>query len=495
MINKRLPITFVIMIAAANLFAQHNGDSLSFQGYPAEFTMGVKALAMGGAYTANTGDLNSLFYNPAGLADVNELQLTIGMNSYQKLWRENQTFRPNRLYWTMAFYLEGLYVPDPANNGVWDYEFARDSSFVVQDPQTGKDSYGEDAADWQKTRNNLGFNYAAAAFPFEVMNYKLVVSAAYQRNDLYDYDRNDTYLSPHIGIDKYGILPRSATDTLTFNWYRFERSRFGDMTTYTGALAMDVTEEIKLGVGLTIISGESDDQQSLNRMGFFDIANNNRLRFTYDTLNTHISGKSEYMATKFNVGGIYKFERLSLGFNIFLPYTLERKWNYNIDMATADSSWRNKTSGTDRFEIPATFSFGATLSPIDQFTAAVDYQFTNFSQGKIDLSTQNAKMNADWPNQQILCFGAEYRPYEFLSLLAGYREISAVFIPDGAAIKDRGPSAQNYSIGASVKLWQFGRIDMAYEYKQLKYYDSYFSNTNYVYEGFNNFSLAYTYTF
>ena len=74
------------------------------------------------------------------------------------------------------------------------------------------------------------------------------------------------------------------------------------------------------------------------------------------------------------------------------------------------------------------------------------------------------------------------------------QSIPQTFIPDGAAIKDKGPDANSYSVGASINLF-FGRIDLAYQLKVLKYYDSYFSNTNYAFEKSSNILIGYTYIF
>ena len=149
MIKFNIKILISLFAIPVLVFAQHRGDNLSFQGLPLQSDIAVKSTAMGGAYTSISGDLNSIYYNPAGLADINEFQISVGANSYSKLWRENQAYRPNRMFWTMAFYLDGLYTPDPANNGIWDYELAQDSTYIVNPPQLGKEPFSEEAADWQ----------------------------------------------------------------------------------------------------------------------------------------------------------------------------------------------------------------------------------------------------------------------------------------------------------------------------------------------------------
>lgn len=491
-INFRLLIC--ILFLPVFLFSQHRGDNLSFQGLPLQNDISVKATAMGGAYTSMTGDLNSIYYNPAGLADISDFQITIGANLYSKLWQENQAYRPNRLYWTMAFYLDGLYIPDPKNNGVWDYELAQDSTYIVNPPKLGNEPYSEDAADWQNKNNDFKLNNFALAYPFDLMDNKITVSASYQKSPFLDYDRNDTYLDPHIGYDEYGPIPRVVTDTVSFSWSRFERKRVGWLQDIKLAVAYDLNEEFNLGIGFNLLNGETNDSQFLNRVGVFDIAKDNRFRFTYDTLNIHLSGKSKFEAINMNLGATLNLDNVSIGVNISTPYTMNRNWDYTYMTTDTSGSIESKKSGKDKFEFPASYTFGASITPVDQFTISFDYQFTNFSQGKFKITSLDT-LHRDWIDQHIIRFGLQYRPFDFLSLLAGYREIPATFIPDGAAIKDAGPDTKSYTLGFSLKLFSYGQLDAAYDIRQFKYYDSYFSNTNYVYESLTNFMVAYTYFF
>ena len=474
------------------MFAQHRGDNLSFQGLPLQSDVGVKATAMGGAYTSISGDLNSIYFNPAGLAGIKELQVSVGANSYSKLWRENQEYRPNRMFWTMAFYLQGLYTPDPANNGVWDYELAQDSTYIINPPELGKESFSKEAADWQYEKNDFKLNNIALAYPFEVIENNFVVSASYHNNSFLDYDRNDTYLDPHIGYDEYGVVPRVVTDTVSFSWSRFKRKRDGHLQDIKVALAYDYSEMFKFGIGINLLSGETTDYQYLDRVGIFDIAKDNRFRFSYDTLTTKIDGKSKFDAFSLNFGATILLDNLSLGMNIQTPYTINREWEYSYSTRDTSGSIITNKSGIDKFEIPATLTLGASINPIEEFTISFDYQLTDFGSGKISTAN-NDTTQRDWVNQNIIKFGIEYRPFDFLSLLAGYREIPATFVPDGAAIKDAGPDTKSYTMGFSLDLFSYGRLDAAYDIRQFKYYDSYFSNTNYAYESLTNFLVAYTY--
>jgi opacity protein-like surface antigen len=494
MYKKLIFIITILFLLPAFLTAQHRGDNLAFQGFPLYNSIGVKAIAMGSAFTSQSGDLNSLFYNPAGLAEIEDLQIFIGANRYSKLWRENQVYRPNRMFWTMAFYLEGLYTPDPANNGKWDYELAQDSAYIVTPPDLGLEPFSEEAADWQRNVDDFGLNNIAVAYPLKIMGQKFVVSAAYSRNAFLDFDRNDTYLDPHIGYDEYGVVERVVTDTVRFSWSRFTRKRDGNVQNLMAGLAYNVNEKIKVGFSLNFLKGKTTDFQSLNRVGYFDIAKDNRFRFSYDTLDVAMNGESKFNALNFNIGALFKLERMSFGFNIFTPYTLTRDWSISTVTTDPAGTITTNNSAKDKFEIPASFSFGASITPIDQFTISLDYQFANYSQGKFNLGVADSTQR-DWIDQSDLRCGIEYRPLKYLSLLAGYCYTTETFVPDGAAIKDRGPAATSYTLGASIKLFQIGRLDIVYAMQRLKYYDSYFSNTNYAFESFNNFLFGYTFNF
>ena len=69
--------------------AQDNGQDFRFQGISEVPDFMVKASALGNAYTAVTGDLPSLYINPAGLADLKKIQISISGSWYKKEMWEN----------------------------------------------------------------------------------------------------------------------------------------------------------------------------------------------------------------------------------------------------------------------------------------------------------------------------------------------------------------------------------------------------------------------
>lgn len=187
----KITLFLVIFALPFIAFAQHNGDNPAFQGLSNTNDIAVKALGMGGAYTSISGDLNSLFYNAAGLADIEDFQLSISAKSSKNLWRENQVWWALNNPLTASFILDGLWMPGPEYNGVWadSFKFEPDEFNILM----GKDEFSEEAADWQEEASHLPFTSIAAALPIDISGKHFVVSASYNRlYDIHDYDRNDS---------------------------------------------------------------------------------------------------------------------------------------------------------------------------------------------------------------------------------------------------------------------------------------------------------------
>ena len=492
-------VAFCLLLSTNNIYAQHRGDNLSFQGIMAENGNGVKSQAMGGAYTSVSGDLEALFWNPAGLIGISSFQFSVAGNTYDQLWRENQEYRPNRQFVTFPFYLDGLYVPDPANNGRLDYEvFQEDSAYFVAEPVLGQDKYGEDAADWQFEKSGFIFNNFSAALPLNIADQQFVIAAAYAyKSHLLDYDRNQTYLDPHPGSDEYNDMIVRITDpgdSVRIHWSDFERIREGNIQSVNFALGYELSQNISLGLGVDFMNSETDDSQRLSRIGYFDLLDGaNSFRFSYDTLNVATAGISKFSGTSFNLGAMFNFEHFSFGVNLTSPYTLTRKWNYKTTTGDANGSNTVTTNGQDEMKVPLSYAIGISLRPVESFRISIDLKQNNYGDAEFTYAKPDSFRHG-WVDQTVVGFGFEYAPFDFLSILGGYRYQTEVYTPDGAALKDEGPGISSFSFGVSLKT-DYGVFDLAYVIRNMKYYDAYYINTNYVTESLSRLYAGYTFTF
>lgn len=490
-------IIFVLMILAIQVNAQHRGDNLSFQGLSEKKDFDVKSTAMGGAFTAVNGDISSLFHNPAAMIGLKNIQVSVSANYFSKVWRENQNYRPDRYFVTLPFYLEGLYIPDPKNNGKWDYELVQDTlyNYLVKEPQLGVDAYSEEAADWIKDKNKFGISNISIAVPLQFADNEFVIAASYSINDLFNFDRNDTYLDPHIGFYGYpgDIIRVDGLHTLKMKWSRFLRERSGELNNLYGALAFKLNENFSFALGIKSIWGKSDDYQSLIRVGSFLLSNQQRFSFSYEDASFVKTGASDFSSTEINLSSLITLNRFKVGLKITLPNTLTRKWNYTETTIDSSKTKTVTTNGEDKVELPASFNFGVSFQPVDVFIIDFDYDYMPYQNAKYSFAYEDQTFYK-WANKNSLRFGVEFKAAKYLSILAGYRTIPQEFIPDGAAVTDKSPEANSYNLGVSLSFF-FGRIDFAYELRVLKYYDSYFSNTNYAFEKSNKIMFGYTYSF
>lgn len=493
------PLMVSLILYSQFSWAQHRGDILAFQGLDNLQRPGVRALALGGAVITKGGEIDAVFWNPAGLAGLQRLQLTASFDSNNNLWRERQDYRPNRQLVTMSFILDGLYRPNPDFNGWIDSEaFLADSTYQVAEPVLGRDNYSEESADWQKELDDSGLNHIAAAYPFAVAGKSLVVSVAYVRQlQLRDYDRNQTHLVPHPAFDGYGDLPPrvvGAGDSVRITWSDFERQRSGPLKNYIAALALEVNENLNLGVSVDRLSGTTREFQSLSRIGLFDLVQGIQIfRFRYDTLDVRSTGSSDFSTTRFHLGARVQLGRLSLGANLTPGHTISREWRYTTSHATADSGFTSQASGRDELRMPLSYSVGLGITPNDRFAIAFDLEHKPYSKADFVFGTGDSTHRA-WADQTSFRAGISFEAIGGVTLLAGYRKTPRAFIPDGAADSQRGPEAEAFSLGASLST-RYARLDIAYEVSRLKYYDAYFSNTNYAFERSERllFGLAFTY--
>lgn len=198
--KRPLPVLCLLLLLSLPATAQEEATIDNFAG------LGVRSMAMGGAYVGVADDFTAVFWNPAGLAQMQQRE---------------------------------VYVAFLRN--------AKDNSATVA-PSTPLRSSA--SADVSNTRfGSLGFVY-----PYPVYRGAFVLAAGFHR--VKDFD--SALLLPGLPVQR-NTAGEVVGDSLEF------RDTFlseGELAVSSIAAAVDVTESVALGMTLSLISGENTTENT-----------------------------------------------------------------------------------------------------------------------------------------------------------------------------------------------------------------------------------------
>jgi len=487
-----------LLLLSVSVSAQRNGDVLAFQGFEEPNDMSVKALALGGTFTAENGNLGSIFYNPAGLATIDKFQISLTASYSSRMWRDNQIWYPGGDYQLLPHYMENLYTPPAEFNGIWSDSLGGPGGGWnpddIRSPVSGADPFSAEAADAETTINTFAFDQISIAYPFNISGINIIAAAALNANyNPVDYDWNGDHLDPHWGTSE-DISQYAPEDSIVrSDWDVYTRQRSNGIKSLKGALAFKLYESFQIGAGFTSLFGSTDDIIALQRIGYYQFVQaGDNWSFTYENRQAVRSGTSEISSLMFNMGGLVVFKNLSFGFNFNLPHTVTRDWKYNDVITTDTSSQSFNSSGKDEMKVPLSFDLGLKFLVKKNLSLYADLKYKPYEKAEFSSTSPIDSTNFPvWTNQYTFSGGVEFRPTDDLSLMAGYRTQTATFVGYGNATRDKGSPIDSYTFGASYNL-PYGEIAVTYEYRTLKYYDVYFSSRNYTLVSTSNLLFGYT---
>jgi hypothetical protein len=505
-------VVLLLFVCCRNAAAQHNGDPLLYQGLTQPNTADVNGAALGNASVSRSNDINSLFHNAAGLANIKSIQISVSPQYRTTLVRDNEQFYPGSGYVGTNLYLEHLLIPDPAWNNVWDdvlKSIVYDSlgnpigknwwnADKISHPVQGVDEYSEETADHQQKQNSgISLGHIAIAVPFQLFGKNIVAAASYNRQyDVYNYDWNGAYLDPHWGSSD--LIKDTIGATVRSNWSVFTRERIGGLYAATGAIALQWNDNFQFGAKLNILSGTTTDKLTLDRIGYFRfIHGGTRWSFSYDTNNLLMNGSSDFSSVNLSLGALLVSKNFCVGLNVQLPYTVQRTWAYTTQVTDTSGIHSSSVSGVDKVAMPAVYTMGLTIMPAEGLSVSFDYEAAPYGNARYSLAPNNPDpqtIYTKWVDQVSLRFGVEYAITDDIAVRGGYQSQGASFIGNGVAVRDEGAPIESFSGGASVKFLH-GRFDGAYTFSQLKYYDVYMTNRNYTLVQTQTLAVGYTYIF
>lgn len=458
-------MTAVAVLGSLGLSAQGVSPSVVLQGLDQGVYRGARATAMGGATIAAAVDAGALFANPAALSQLESIEIRAGFSWTSEKVSQTQAWIPNRFYPNFTLLMENL------TGGIKDP--------VVTNPKDAlQRSYDDLSPNWEVTSTRLRPTMVAAAIPFEIEGFKVVAAAGFsQAFNLDYYFQNNNSLDPNIGLYRPAPIPvLRGTDTLAVRWFSSSSERKGAIYGITPGLSVRLSDQLSLGAGLTVLTGRSDDAELRHDRGLlvFDAVyrvQNYPIRFNSSDL-----GTSKYSGVLANLGVCFRERYFSIAAAIKPPSTITRDWDRTITVDTAGVVSQSVRSGSDKLQFPISYSAGILLTPTSSWSIGIDY-VVGQSGDAVYTPSGGSDGAKPWLSANILRAGVEYRATDWLSVRAGYRDVSRTFSPEGTGLIGEPVTGSVYAGGVGLSLGMLG-VDLAYEYQKVKYQDLWETNVN-----------------
>lgn len=445
-----LKITLLTFLFSIYLMAQSAEDATNL--LEDEQGFGLRATALGNAYTALANDYSGIYYNPAGLANVKVGQFSASL-----------------------------------------------SNFNIQ---TNADFLGNSFSD---DLSSTKLQSLGLVFPFPVVRGSFVLALGYQKvKDFGSYIKIDgTTGNENTGLDfllenDYGESYYYGFDSLLSQ--RASMDMDGSLSQWSFGMAMDFSPNFSAGFSLNLYDGSRNDnfeysQDALNDINSWNMDTTSSpavLRYVYYDLQQKL--KSEFSGFDFKLGGLFDIipEHLKIGAMITFPlyFKVDEKWSVSDDLGydiirgnTVDSlSAPYNDSGTFDYRINIPYKFTAGLAfnySMFLITTSIDYQ--DWSQLKYeipndrphdiydDLLNQNQYFKDDFRAVTTFSIGGE------VSLLKDRMKLRGGFRIVPSPLKELGAdyNKKYFSTGLGYQVDKSTLIHLTYvrgSWKSDKYY-------------------------
>jgi long-subunit fatty acid transport protein len=385
--------------------------------------VGSRSLGMGNAYTGVANDFSAIYWNPAGLAQLQFSEFSFGLTYNNN--KDNSTFfNAQEAYTTSSTNLNslGLVYKIPTRRGsmVLAFGFDRQSNF------SGGMSF-------------TGFNPGSSIIQTYARN------GAFYPSDLSDNLAYQLYLAD---IDTLtGRFQSPITGKVTQIAKVVES---GGLNNWSIAGALDIAKDLSLGVTLTYLSGT----YRYDRMYNEEDRGHNWDAFPYDfsklTVDEYIEGDISGSNAKF--GLMYRIpDRFRLGIGIKTPTSFTVKENFgttaratfdNGDVYPSDKPFQ--TTGSGQYDVVTPWVFSAGLSVmLQELMVSGDIEATDWTQLKFenanaDVIAQNKDMKTIFRGTLNFRTGLEYDFTKIgVRLRAGYMYYTSPYADDPSSFDQK----------------------------------------------------------
>jgi len=448
-------------------FGQGYGDSLTIQGLDHNTIQSAASRASGGATILLQDEVGLMFSNPASLQSLKGIRVSVGGLQHFVTTDQIQQYSPLKYYSNFSLLMEGLtgYIPNPDTSG-------DNPGDTVQRP------YDMIGPNWSHSGNKGLPIQALIGVPLTIGGSRFTAGlGVVQYENLNQCYQNNNVLSPSIGSERslHPVLrpPNDSTPT-SVQWYQYLRSRDGSIRGYGVSLSGSASDKISFGLSGMILKGSTDDYEQRVGRGTLVFYTN---YFRLDSVYQHVTrtGTSDYSGQEFTLSGIYRGRYLSLGFSVKPPTTITRTYSTIMQNDTTGLSSTITLTGEDKVQLPWRGTAGMSIAVAPNVTFGLEYEIRSFESAVYTDPT--GKESSPWLSASVLHVGAEYHPLPWLALRAGMRGQAEVFQEEGNPIDGEPVSYSIYSAGFGVS-YQSLRLNIAYEYGQMKYQDLWQTNVN-----------------
>jgi len=383
---KCLSSLIISMFLVQSLFAQSADEAVNL--IENEQGFGIRAAAMGRAYTAVADDYSAIYWNPAGLAQMDYGQVSGSL--YHNTFENNSAYlglenNDDRSF-TKLQHL-GIVYPFPVVRG----------AFTI-------------ALGYQKI-NSLDFFSEFGGFLTQSNDFTL----EYDNGDVVPFDQNIQ--------QNYSIFKEGGIDQWSF------------------AAAMDLSANFSAGLTLSFYGGNSTYNFDYTQTDIDDNYNvSTGLGYDFYSYDYHQRIIADYSGFEAKLGGLFHLsDNLKLGTVITFPMslTVDEEWSEDDAIEYDDFTVDAYDLGSGSFDyiikVPFKFDFGLSYTN-DKFTVSTSVDYRDWSQLKYevpdgrdaseydDLLLENSIIRDDYQSVLGYSLGGEFKIGETgLMLRAGYR--------------------------------------------------------------------------
>ena len=385
---------------------------------------GLRALAMGGAYTALANDYSGIYWNPAGLGSIDKIGIHAELSHLQ-------------------FSNDALYMGNLTSN---NQGFTRLKS--------------------------LGF-----VMPLPTSQGSFVIAGGFNR--VLDYD-------DHLYFEGFGDISNDigfeiAEDSLTSYFYPFDQGvnrqeevrSEGGLRQWSLGGALALSPNFTIGLTTSLIHGKEEYNFAFSQFDDDNIYNEYPGDFDEYTVNQYL--QSDYYAFQLKLGGMVDLNNmLRVGGVITLPskYYVEETHSSNEDLFFDDGYYESieESSGNFDYHVKTPFIFDAGIAftnkliTLSAATRYRDWSQTRFEVADFELDDQDYRSIVSENNylardyDQVL----EYRLGGEVTLPGLNTKLRAGYTLIPSPLRDANNDRITYSAGVSFKVDKNVSLDISY---------------------------------